>query len=258
MGDIFSKFRVDGRTALVTGSSRGIGRAIAIALAEAGADVLVHYAGNANAAEEVVAAIRKLGRRAEAVGVDLNADDAAPRLYDASIRAFGRVDLLILNASIQFRAGWREVTREEFEKTVTVNFRSNFELIQRFLPDMVERKFGRIITVGSVQQYVPHPFMPIYAATKVAQMSLVTNLSRDVAKSGVTINNLSPGVIATDRNAEALNTPEKRSEVTAKIPVGFVGEPEDCAGVALLLCSPAGRYITGADLLVDGGWALPR
>ena len=254
---IFDQFRLDGRVALVTGASRGIGRAIAVALAEAGADVIVHYAGNCEAAVETADAIRKLGRRSEVVGVDLSDSDAAPRLYRDSIASLGRVDLLILNASVQFRNTWENVPRAELEQTFNVNFRASFELIQHFLPPMVQRKSGRILTVGSVQQYVPSPAMPIYAASKAAQMSLVTNLAKQVAGSGVTINNLAPGVIGTDRNAMVMDTAEKREKLLQRIPVGFVGEPRDCAGATLLLCSDAGRYITGTEILVDGGWALP-
>ena len=122
---------------------------------------------------------------------------------------------------------------------------------------MVARGWGRIVTLGSVQQVRLHPEMIVYAATKAAQANMVRNLARQFAASGVTVNNLAPGVFATDRNADALADPDYRSKVLAAIPAGIIAEPVDIAGAALLLCSDAGRYLTGADIPVDGGLGLP-
>ena len=113
-----------------------------------------------------------------------------------------------------------------------------------------------MLAIGSVQEVKPHPQMAVYAGTKHAQMSLVHNIARQVARSGVTVNNLSPGVFDTDRNAESLAIPGTRERVASMVPVGFIAMPEDCAGTAVLLCSNAGRYITGADIRVDGGMSL--
>ena len=128
--------------------------------------------------------------------------------------------------------------------------------MQKYVPAMKQKRFGRIITVGSVQQHKPHVQMPIYAATKCAQMSLVENLALQLAPFGITVNNLSPGVIATPRNEAALADPEYSKQVYSKIPAGFAGTPEDCAAAFLLLASNEGRYITGIDLSVDGGMHL--
>ena len=128
--------------------------------------------------------------------------------------------------------------------------------MQDYYPAMKEKGWGRVITVGSVQQTKPHPDMAVYAATKCAVMSLVRNVAKQVAPYGVTVNNLSPGVIATPRNDAALSDPVYAEKVLAGIPMHFAGEPSDMAGAALLLASDAGRYITGIDLVVDGGMGL--
>jgi NAD(P)-dependent dehydrogenase (short-subunit alcohol dehydrogenase family) len=133
---------------------------------------------------------------------------------------------------------------------------ATLRLIQLCEPAMTARRWGRILTIGSVQQSRPHPDMAIYAASKSAQLNLVPNLARQLAPFGVTINNLAPGVISTDRNADALADAVYAAQVRAKIPAGRFGDPGDCTGAALLLCSEAGRYITGQDLYVDGGMAL--
>ncbi|HMO24649.1 MAG TPA: SDR family oxidoreductase [Tepidisphaeraceae bacterium] len=249
-------FDLTGRRALVTGASRGLGRAIALTLARLGADVVVHFAGNRQAAQAVADEIRSLGRRSSVVGVDLADDAAAPRLIDQSRSVLGGIDILVLNASVQHRAGWQEVSRSEFEQQINVNFRSVFESIQLALPAMIQQRWGRVLTIGSVQQTVPSPMMPIYAASKAALLNLIRNLARQVATDGDTINNLAPGLIDTDRNAQALSDPVRRNQLINRIPVGYPGTPDDCCGTALLLCSDAGRYITGADFYVDGGWSL--
>ena len=133
------------------------------------------------------------------------------------------------------------------------NFASSLVLIQMLAPAMQEKKWGRIITIGSVQERKPHPNMLIYSASKAAQTNMVQSLSLQLAQDGITVNNIAPGVIYTDRNVEALSDAEYAKKVTATIPVGFYGEPEDCAGMVSLLCSEAGRYITGQSIYIDGG-----
>ena len=245
-----------GKHALVTGSSQGIGRAIALALAEYGADVLVHCAGNVAKAEATRKDIESFGVRSGIAVADLGEPEAADKIAAATQAAFGGVDILVLNASVQIRKSWREITPDEYRRQMGVNFGSNLWLIQQFAPAMQQRKWGRILTIGSVQQVRPHPEMLVYSATKSALVNLVRSLAPQLALQGVTINNLAPGAIATGRNEEVLANEEYRRKVLSKIPVGFVGEPQDCAGLALLLCSEAGRYITGQDLFVDGGMSL--
>ncbi|MFQ9149445.1 MAG: SDR family NAD(P)-dependent oxidoreductase [Eubacteriales bacterium] len=136
------------------------------------------------------------------------------------------VDILVLNASIQCNA-WYEITAEEMETQLQTNFKSSLRLIQLMYPHMKENHWGRIVTIGSVQQYKPHRDMAVYAASKAAQMNLVTNVAKQIAPDGITLNNLSPGVIATPRNADALADPVYSAQVMAGIPAGFAGEAKD-------------------------------
>jgi NAD(P)-dependent dehydrogenase (short-subunit alcohol dehydrogenase family) len=249
-------FDLTGRRALVTGSSRGIGAAIAVALARAGAEVALNHRGPLPGDSEVVRKIRACGREPICLRLSLGEDGAAERLFHAAVEALGGLDILVSNVAVQYAEDWPDVTREHFEIQVRTNWQSAFELIQRAAPDMLERGWGRILTVGSVQEAKPHPQMLVYASLKAAQTSMVRNLARQFAPRGVTVNNLAPGVIATDRNTERLAAAAYREQVLARIPAGRIGDPDDCAGAALLLCSEAGRYITGQSLLVDGGMSL--
>lgn len=246
-----------GHRALVTGSSQGIGRAIALGLAEFGADVMVHCRSGLEKAEATRREIEELGVRSGVIAADLADPAAADELLRAAGDAIGMPDILVLNASVQIRKPWSEVTPEEYRAQADPDFAASIWLIQKFAPGMQAQRWGRILTVGSVQQYRPHPEMIVYAAMKAAQVNLVRNLAPQLAPDGITVNNLAPGAIATARNEEVLSDPVYREKVVAKIPAGFVGEPWDCAGLAVLLCSEAGRYITGADLPVDGGMSLP-
>ncbi len=240
------------KTALVTGSSRGIGAAIAKRLAKDGYKVYINCVGSMAKAEEVRDAIVANGGNAEIVQADLSDIDAVKQLPER----VGPIDALILNASIQIRQKWSEITTEEAYTQLNCNLVASLHLIQAFAPHMQAQKWGRIVTIGSVQEAKPHPDMLIYSASKAAQTNMVRSLSLQLAKDGITVNNVAPGVIYTDRNVEALSDPEYAKKVTDSIPVGFYGEPEDCAGMVSLLCSEDGRYITGQNIFVDGGKSL--
>lgn len=241
-------FDLSGKTALVTGSTQGIGFAAAKALAERGAKVFVN---GASSFEKCKAASDKI-ENSVPVHVNLLDENCAEEMYKKT----GDVDILVLNASLQYRESWDKVTSEEFDKQMKINFKSSLALIQKYAPHMKKNGWGRIVTVGSVQQYKPHKDMIVYAATKAAQMNMVTNLAKQLAPFGITVNNMSPGVIATPRNYDALADKEYEKQVLAGIPCGFAGKAEDCAGGILLLCSDEGRYITGIDLPIDGGMKL--
>lgn len=237
------------KIALVTGSSRGIGRAIALRLASDGYKVLIHYAGNKAAANEVKSLIEEAGGNAEIVCADLCNTESTKSLA----QNIGNIDVLILNASVQYLTPWQEITLPQAENQLNCNFVSSLLLIQAAVPYMQKNKFGRIITIGSVQEAKPHPDMLVYSASKAAQTNMVKSLSLQLAPFGITVNNVAPGVIYTDRNVMALSDPEYAKKVTDSIPLGFYGEPEDCAGIVSLLCSQDGRYITGQNIFVDGG-----
>ena len=228
---IRERFNLLGRTALVTGSTRGIGKAIGDAFEEFGATVIRHNSKVCDLAD--------------------------PAAVEAWLKSLPPLDIVVCNASIQERMKWWEFAMDEARKEAQVNYITTLRIFQSAYPHMKARKWGRLIVVGSVQERRPHPDMIGYAATKGAQENLVRNIARQVAAEGITVNNLCPGVFYTDRNKDVLADPVYGKRVTDAIPVHDYALPEDAAGTALLLASDAGRYITGTTVLVDGGLSLP-
>ena len=202
MTDPFAPFRLTGRTALVTGARREIGRAIALGLAGAGARLAIHHADTAEEradADAVVRDIQAMGGEAAAFGQDFAHDDAGTRLA-AAVTAWAEVDILVLNASIELPEDFATISRAHFDRQIAVNLRSAMELLQALVPPMAARGWGRVVTIGSVQQERPHPAMFVYAATKAAQHNWALSLARQFGGQGVTVNNLAPGAILTARN----------------------------------------------------------
>ena len=229
------KFDLTGRVALVTGSTRGIGKAIGDALEEYGANVIRHNTKVCDLSDP--SAI-------ESFFVRLESEGSMP-------------DILVANVSIQERIPWTEFPMDEAQREIQVNFLATLRMFQLCYPKMKAQKWGRLIVVGSVQERRPHPMMVAYAATKGALENMARNIARQVAPDGITVNNLCPGVFYTDRNKDCLADPVYGPKVTAAIPMHDYAMPEDAAGAALLLASDAGRYITGATIMVDGGLCLP-
>lgn len=242
-------FDLSGKRALVTGSTQGIGMATAAVLAKYGATVIVH---GATSEEKCRKAAAKVEGKTEIAVADLSDPTGAENLYKQT----GDVDILVLNASVQIRKAWNEITEEEFDRQINTNLKASLLLTQCYAFHMQQQKWGRIVMVGSVQQHKPHKDMAVYAASKCAQMSLVQNLAKQLGPYGITVNNLSPGVIATPRNEVALNDEVYLKQLLEGIPVGRAGNAEDCAAAMLLLCSEEGAYITGTDIMVDGGMHL--
>ncbi len=248
-------FDLTGRKALVTGARRGIGRAIALAFAAQGAQVAVHHAHGADEESDANAVVQQIelnGGVAQRFAADFETAGAGAELA----RHVGPVDILVLNASIEILEDYDVVSQVHFDRQVAINLRAPLELLQAVLPGMKQRGWGRILTIGSIQQVKPHPQMIVYAGTKSAQYNWVRNLARHIGGDGVTINNLAPGTIWTARNDDRVSDPEIRREMERRIPLGRVGTPDDLVGAALLLCSDAGSYINGADLFVDGGMSV--
>ncbi len=237
------------KKALVTGSSRGIGKAIALRLAKDGYKVTIHCAGNTAKAESVRDEIIANGGQADVIVANLCDREQIDMLCSKA----SDMDALVLNASLQYRNAWQEIPYTEIDEQLNCNFVASVKLIQAVADHMKAQKWGRIVTIGSVQEAKPHPDMLIYSASKAAQTNMMQSLSLQLAADGITVNNVAPGVIYTDRNVEALSDPEYAKKVTDSIPVRFYGEPEDCAGIVSLLCSDEGRYITGQNIFVDGG-----
>ena len=233
---------------LITGSTQGIGKALAMAFVKAGYHVCVHCSKDLGKAKQVR---DEIGAH-QAVVCDLSNMDEVNALYANT----GMVDCLILNASVQYKELWQEITDETFDKQFDVNVKSTLKFIQAYYPAMKENGFGRIVTIGSVNQYRQHLELSVYSATKCAVMKLVEVIAKQVAPFGVTVNNVSPGAIATPRNESVYNDEEKRKAVEACIPMGRFGTPEDCVGAVLMLCGDQGAYITGVDINIDGGMKL--
>ncbi len=233
---------------LVTGSTQGIGKAIASAFAKQGNEVIVHCSKDLYKAERVCMEIGAIG----AVTADLSDMNEVRGLYNKT----GTVDCLILNASVQYKQHWQDITEEAIDRQLAINVKSTLLLMQAYYPAMKEKGFGRIITIGSVNQNRCQPELSLYSATKCAVMRLVKNIAKEAAPFGVTVNNVSPGAITTPRNADVYNDVAARKAAENAIPMGRFGTPEDCAGVVLFLCGRGGDYITGADIAVDGGMSL--
>lgn len=236
------------RTALVTGSTQGIGKAIAERLVKNGFKVIVHCSSDIEKAERIK---NEIGAYKAIIG-DLSDMKQVAEMREKT----GAVDVLVLNASVQYKQKWLDISDSEIEAQLSVNVVSTLKLMQAYYPEMKKNGFGRIITIGSVNQHRQHPELSFYAATKCAVMSLVKNVAKEVAPFGVTVNNVSPGAVATPRNAAVYNDEAARKKVEAVIPVGRFGTPEECAGIVAYLASDDSAYITGADLKVDGGMSL--
>lgn len=240
------------KKALITGASRGIGKAIAKRLSNDGFEVFINYGGIDKKAEETKLEIEKSGGKCTLLKVDLCTPDCAEKCFEIT----GDVDVIVLNASIQHRNKWNNITLEEFETQINCNFRSAVFLIQKYAPYMQKNKWGRIITIGSVQERKPHPDMLVYSSSKAALTLMAQSLALQLADSGVTVNSVAPGVIYTDRNIEALSNVEYANQVKEKIPMNYWGKPEDCSGIVSFLCSDEARYITGQNIYVDGGMGI--
>lgn len=240
-------FDLKGKKALVTGSSQGIGKEIARALADCGAEVYIH----ARKSERLETVKEYVGAK-KTVTADLFDSDCAQKLYSQT----ADVDILILNASLQIKKQWNDFTEDEFDKHIACNLKSSYFIIQKYIEGMKKNNWGRIVTIGSTNQYNNHPELSIYGVTKVAQMKMVQNIAPLIAPYGITINNIAPGAILTPRNEKILSDEEVYKNVVSSIPLGYIGKPEDIKGAAILLCSEEGRYITGSEIVVDGGMRL--
>ena len=258
------RFAMDGRVALITGGSLSIGRALALAFAEHGADIAIHHAAAADAAygfpdaaQETAQECSGRGARVAIVDRDLAEPGAGRAVVESAIAALGRVDILVVGASIQYRGPFVSTTPEQVQRQFAINFQATIDLLQAALPAMAERGWGRVVTIGSINQVRPEPELAVYAALKDAQKNLCLNLSRGYAPRGVTLNNLAPGLIATERNRWRRADAEAWTRIEANAsPMGRAGTPQDLVGAALLLCSDAGAYIAGADLMVTGAGHL--
>jgi 2-dehydro-3-deoxy-D-gluconate 5-dehydrogenase len=244
-------FSLKERTALVTGARSGIGRACALALAAAGADVLCW--GRSGDVGDTADEVRALGRQAWAVGSDLRDLDAT-RAHVTHLLDDHRVDVLVNNAGIIRRAPAAETTQQDWRDVLTVNLDSAFALATLVGQQMLANGWGRIINMASLLSFQGGVLVPAYTASKHGITGLTKALANEWAPRGVTVNAVAPGYMATDNTAPLREDPSREAAIRDRIPAGDWGEPEDVAAAVVFLASPAAKYVNGHVLVVDGGW----
>ena len=251
---VFDRFRLEGRIALVTGGSKGLGFAMAQALAEAGANVALcsRNLSEAEAAAQEIAAAT--GRAVKGFQADVTDRASVLQLKADAEAALGPVDILINNAGINVRKPTQELTEEDFDSVMDISVKGSFLCSQAFLPGMTERKWGRIVMLGSIMTHVAIAGRAAYASAKTGVLGLTRALALESAPHGVTVNCLCPGVFATPMNLPLMNDPVAFQTFLSKIPMGRWAQPEELGGVIVFLCSEASAYMTGVTLTVDGGW----
>jgi NAD(P)-dependent dehydrogenase (short-subunit alcohol dehydrogenase family) len=252
-----SAFDLSNRVALITGAGRGIGLAIAQSFAAAGAAVAIQDI-ELEIAKSEAQKITDAGSRAMALGGDVGNLDDVSGLIPQVVQNLGSLDILVNNAAIQFEAPWLELKPEQMEEVFRADLAAPLLLCQQAVRIFAGKKWGRIINIGSVQQRQGSVGMLPYSLAKAAMEKLTFSLARELAEQGVTVNQIAPGIMDTFRNRHYLSSEERRQHAAEHVPLGRVGQPADCAGLALLLSSEAGSYITGQSIYVDGGLGLGK
>ncbi len=253
-----------GQAALVTGANSGIGRAVALALARAGADVVVNYVVDPAAAEAVVREIQAMGRRAIALVADVSYEAQVEAMFERAIAAFGTLHIVVCNAGLQRDAPFEEMTLAQWNAVIGVNLTGQFlcaraavrEYRRRGIDAAVSPAAGKIICMSSVHQQIPWAGHANYAASKGGVMQLMQTMAQELAPHRIRVNSIAPGAIRTPINTAAWNTPAAYADLMTLVPYGRIGEPEDVAQAAVWLASDASDYVTGTTLFVDGGMAL--
>lgn len=253
-----------GQKAIVTGASSGIGRACAIALAEAGADVAVNYRGGAEKAAEVVGEIEALGRRGLAVQADVSKEDDVKAMFAEVIDAFGTVDILVNNAGLQQDAPFAEMTLEQWNKVIGVNLTGQFlctreavaEFRRRGIVPEVSCSAGKVICMSSVHEAIPWAGHVNYAASKGGVMLMAKSVAQEVAPDRIRVNSVAPGAVRTPINRDAWETDEAYEKLMRLVPYNRIGEPADIGRTVAWLASDQADYIVGSTIYVDGGMML--
>jgi 3-oxoacyl-[acyl-carrier protein] reductase len=245
-------FDLSGKTALVTGGSRGLGRAIALAFAGQGADVAIHYPGNASAAVEVASATRDLGRRALTVQGDTSAGrEACEAIVKAALDEFGKIDILVNNAGITRDDLLMRMSADAWNEVIDTNLSGPFWMTRAIARPMMKARAGRIINMSSAAGRMGNPGQANYAAAKAGLIGLTKTTARELASRGITCNALAPGLITTDLTADLPDA--ATAALTDLTPLGYVGSVEDVAAAAVYFASDEARYVTGQVLGIDGG-----
>jgi NAD(P)-dependent dehydrogenase (short-subunit alcohol dehydrogenase family) len=247
------KFDLSGKTAVITGASRGLGEAMSQTLAGAGAQIAL-VARDASRLESVRDGIRKDGGQAELFLADVTREEDVTAAAKAIQAKFGHPQILINNAGSNLRKNLVEFTLAEFRSVMDSSLTSTFLMSRAFVPGMMGRGYGRIINMTSIMSHVSLPGRTAYSSAKTALLGFTRALAQELAKDGITVNGISPGPIGTEMNTAIMNNPEVNAQFLAGLPVGRWGQPAEIGALACYLCSEHAGFITGTDILMDGGW----
>lgn len=243
-----------GRTAVVTGSSSGIGQGIAARLAREGANIVIDYVGHPEGADATLKMVRDAGAKGIIVQADVSNVDAVRRLIDEAWKAFGGVDVLVNNAGMQKSSDFWSTTEEDYDRILAVNLKGPYFLTQAFVQRLIAgKKAGRVINISSVHEDMAMPHFAPYCASKGGLRMLMRDLAVELGPMGITVNNVAPGAIATPMNKSLLEDKTKLEAVLKNIPLGRMGTVEDVAGLVAFLASDEAAYITGSTFVIDGG-----
>ena len=246
-------FDLSGKLAVVTGASRGIGKAIALKLAEAGADVIIHARSKSDKLKDTAAKIEAMGRKAYMYCCDTSDTAQINAMFAEIKKDFGYIDIMVNNAAVLSRVPFLELDIDEWDRIMETNVRGYFLCSQNAAKLMMEKKHGRIINVSSISQYEAAPGRIHYCSSKAAIGMLTKGIALELAPYGITANEVLPGSIHTDFNDDVLSNPEYYQNCIDGIPMGRIGKPDDIAGAVVMLAADESSYITGAEIVIDGG-----
>lgn len=246
--------KLEGKVALVTGSSQGIGQAIAVRLAQEGADIVIDYRSHPDGAQETLTKVEAAGRKGFIVKADLGVVSDVRQMIADGIQHFGKLDILVNNAGLEKNASFWEVTEADYDGVINVNLKGVFFATQAIVQHLIETKRpGKIINISSVHEELPFPHFTSYCASKGGVKMMMRNLAVELGPLGITINNVAPGAIETPINSKLMNDPEKLGALLKNIPLGRLGQPSDVAALVAFLASSDADYVTGTTFFVDGG-----
>lgn len=249
---ILSKFSLEGKTAIVTGASRGLGQGMAVGLAEAGADVVV--VASSPRIQETAELVRALGRKCIPIQADLAAIEPIPEIIGATVKEFGKLDILVNCAGIIRRAPAIEFSVKDWDDVININQRTLFFMCQAAAKEMIKQKKGKIINVASMLSFQGGVIVPSYTASKSAVAGITRALANEWAPLGINVNAIAPGYMATEMTSALQNDPNRAPAILSRIPQGRWGTPEDMKGAAVFLASEASDYLQAHIIAVDGGW----
>ncbi len=246
--------RLQGKIVFVTGAGQGIGRAVAVRLAQEGAKVIVNDLHDDNRAAQTLADVRAAGSDGCIVAGDISATQAGRGLIDEAIKKMGSIDVLVNNAGVEHNAPFLDVSEEDYDRVLDINLKGAFFITQAFVSHLRDtQRGGRIVNISSVHEELPFPHFASYCASKGGMKMMMRNLAIELAPLGITVNNVAPGAIGTSINDHLLHNPTQLNALLGNIPLKRLGKPLDVANAVLFLASDEADYVTGSTLYVDGG-----